>query len=137
MGFKETGRYCPYCRRNVLARQETPNHVLHFLIAFFTCGLWLIVWLLLTAMQDPWRCPTCGQNTLPDEAAANAPAVEPRRALTPAEVARSRAVDKRAIVIILSVVGALVLIMAIALFVAWRAMAERGSLPRSEILTVA
>ena len=30
-----------------LVKGDPINHVLHFLISFFTCGLWLIVWLVM------------------------------------------------------------------------------------------
>jgi competence CoiA-like predicted nuclease len=58
---QETQGYCPTCQRNVLARHQGVNHILHFLVSFFTCGLWLIVWLVLAqrAHNAPWFCPTC------------------------------------------------------------------------------
>ncbi|PSR57575.1 hypothetical protein C8259_34405 [Nocardia nova] len=32
-----------------------PNHILHLLISFFTCGLWLPVWLLLAMTSHTSR----------------------------------------------------------------------------------
>ena len=39
-----------------------PNHLLHFIITFFTCGLWIIPWVLIAVEAEfrPFRCPTCG-----------------------------------------------------------------------------
>lgn len=67
MAYRETGRYCPTCERQVLAKQETPNHVLHFLITFFTCGLWGLMWIIIAIANatEPWKCPTCGSATRP------------------------------------------------------------------------
>jgi hypothetical protein len=63
MSFKEKSAFCSACNRQVLVRKQTPNHVLHFLIALFTCGLWLIVWLLIGAKKsgDSWLCTSCGR----------------------------------------------------------------------------
>ena len=62
MATEEWETYCPQCRRVVLGRRDKPNHILHFLITFFTCGLWAIVWIYLGifAESKPFRCPTCG-----------------------------------------------------------------------------
>jgi hypothetical protein len=53
---------CAYCQRPVLGRREGVNHVLHAIISIFSCGLWLIVWLVLV-LSDPsneYACPNCG-----------------------------------------------------------------------------
>lgn len=65
MGFTESSRYCRLCKRQVLVRQETPNHTVHVLITLLSCGLWGIVWLALTlmALGNPWRCSNCGSPT--------------------------------------------------------------------------
>lgn len=68
MGTEEWQTYCPSCRRVTLGRRDTPNHVLHFLISFLTCGLWLFVWVAVTlaAHWRPYLCTSCGtpgQNT--------------------------------------------------------------------------
>lgn len=54
--------WCPNCQKLVMGVRERPNHLLHFLIAFFTCGLWVIPWILFTIVADrsPYRCSTCG-----------------------------------------------------------------------------
>lgn len=59
---KEQPGYCRMCNRQVLGQKETPNHVLHFLVTCFTCGLWGVVWAILTLAMGsgPFRCPTCG-----------------------------------------------------------------------------
>jgi hypothetical protein len=66
MASKEASRYCLYCGRWVLARQEQPNHVLHALLTIFTCCLWAAVWLFIlinAENNNPWLCPTCGGPT--------------------------------------------------------------------------
>ncbi len=64
MGFKEGTGYCNVCHRQVLARAETPNHILHFLITIFTCGLWVIPWILLSLTSNNYRCTNCGSNRI-------------------------------------------------------------------------
>ena len=46
----------------MLGRRERPNHTLHFIITFCTCGLWVIVWIILTiaARNNPYLCTVCG-----------------------------------------------------------------------------
>lgn len=41
----------------ILASGQRPNHLLHFFITFFTCGLWAIVWIFLsiTNRERRWR----------------------------------------------------------------------------------
>lgn len=64
MGFTESSGYCAYCQRQVLARQQTPNHILHCLITLFSCGAWAIVWLLITLFSsNPVLCTVCGRPT--------------------------------------------------------------------------
>ena len=60
MGFKEDAAYCPQCGRQVLAKQETPSHILHLLLTIFTGGLWIIVWIAVSVRDRPWRCSQCG-----------------------------------------------------------------------------
>lgn len=62
MATSENQALCETCSRTVLGRKTTPNHLLHFLVAFFTCGLWVIPWfgLTLAASFRPYLCPTCG-----------------------------------------------------------------------------
>ena len=60
MTFIEQGLQCATCGRQTLHRQQRPNHVLHFLIAFFTCGLWVIPWIVMSMGSEPWLCTQCG-----------------------------------------------------------------------------
>jgi hypothetical protein len=61
MAVKQTGRYCPMCERNVMATGTTPNHLLHFFLSLFTCGLWLPVWILVAVGTiGGYRCTKCG-----------------------------------------------------------------------------
>lgn len=56
---KELGLECVQCGRQTLHRQVGGvNHVLHFLITFFTCGLWVIPWIFMSINQDsePYVC---------------------------------------------------------------------------------
>ena len=62
MATEEWQTYCPRCRAVVLVRRDIPNHLLHFIITFFTCRLWIIPWIIIgvEAPYRPFRCPTCG-----------------------------------------------------------------------------
>ena len=64
MPIQEASAICPL-HGPVLGRREAPNHVLHFLITFFTCGLWGIVWLLTSLSRGDYACPTCGSKVAP------------------------------------------------------------------------
>ena len=79
MGFTESSRYCPNCKRKVLVRQETPNHTVHVLLTLFSCGLWGFVWLLITlmALGNPWRCTICGSSTASATASSSGNALHP------------------------------------------------------------
>lgn len=39
----------------VLVFGRRPNHILHFLIGFLTCGVWWVVWLILAMTQNERR----------------------------------------------------------------------------------
>lgn len=60
----ERQRYCPRCRRTVLAREAQFNALGHGFLCVLTCFLWLplaliaVVWHGLTA--GGYRCPRCG-----------------------------------------------------------------------------
>lgn len=59
--MKMSGRYCGYCNTRVLAQKQAPNHVLHLLLTFTSCGLWSLIWLLLAAASyGRYKCPRCG-----------------------------------------------------------------------------
>ena len=62
MGVSEWQTYCPNCNRVVLGRKKTPNHILHFLVTFLTCGFWVIPWVIfaLSSSSEPYRCTSCG-----------------------------------------------------------------------------
>ncbi len=63
MGIEKQRRLCVEENRMVLAERETPNHVLHLLMSVVTLGLWLFVWLALSIVPNPYRCPSCGGRT--------------------------------------------------------------------------
>lgn len=48
-----------------MAEKQAPNHVLHLLLSIVTLGLWVPVWILLTAAAgfSPFYCPTCAART--------------------------------------------------------------------------
>lgn len=57
------GLDCKQCgRKTVHERSEKVNHILHFLLTFFTCGLWGIVWAILgiDSARSPYQCSQCG-----------------------------------------------------------------------------
>jgi ribosomal protein S27AE len=64
MAFEETQKFCPSCGRNVLARRKGTNHILHFLITFLTCGIWLLFWAGSSVKFGGWLCSQCGSNAL-------------------------------------------------------------------------
>lgn len=65
MGIVKARRYCPEDDRMVLAEKQTPNHVLHLLLAIVTVGLWLPIWILISVASEfgSYRCPECGGST--------------------------------------------------------------------------
>ncbi|KRE00066.1 hypothetical protein ASE63_08160 [Bosea sp. Root381] len=67
MGEKTERAYCRTCEAPVLATKQKPAHVLHLLLTLVTLGVWLIVWIVLTliASMKSYRCPTCGDRTVP------------------------------------------------------------------------
>jgi hypothetical protein len=61
MSQKQTSRYCTHCETRTLATGNKPNHLLHFVLSFFTCGFWLFVWLLVAVSSvGGYRCVKCG-----------------------------------------------------------------------------
>jgi hypothetical protein len=66
MANVRTGRYCSYCDAMVTATQRQPNHILHLLLAVFTLGLWLPVWLFI-AIASGWEPLPMQQLRRPDE----------------------------------------------------------------------
>lgn len=71
IAMPQTSNYCVYCdrRRLFVADNKSPDHVLHLVITFLVCGLWLPVWIFLavTACSPRYRCSDCGNSkpTLP------------------------------------------------------------------------
>lgn len=65
MASIETGRYCPRCNDQVLARRVAPTHIVHAVVTMFTFGLWALVWIDLSmrAKHKPWLCTRCGSET--------------------------------------------------------------------------
>lgn len=61
--MSQASRYCAHCDRKVLAQRDGPNHGLHLVMTLCTCGMWLLVWLLMCVMPRPWRCSQCGSKT--------------------------------------------------------------------------
>lgn len=62
MGQSNVQRICPRCRTHVLAVRQTPNHAIHAVVSLFTCGFWLIVWIILAIVSasSTYRCSQCG-----------------------------------------------------------------------------
>ena len=60
--MKHKSGYCSICDRRVYATGRAPNHILHFVLGFFTGGLWwLFVWLPLCVFTvGNHRCTRCG-----------------------------------------------------------------------------
>lgn len=60
MGIKTAGRFCKQCSANVLAQCQRPNHILHLLLTLLTAGLWVIVWIIVSARVEEYHCTRCG-----------------------------------------------------------------------------
>jgi hypothetical protein len=56
--------FCSHCGKYVPVSKNTPNHTLHFLVSLFSCGLWVIPWVLISAFNGSakWRCNHCGSS---------------------------------------------------------------------------
>jgi len=60
MPLRAANGWCPKCHDWRLGYQNAPNHLIHLIITFFLCGLWLPIWLLIClANRDPY-CSICG-----------------------------------------------------------------------------
>jgi len=65
--------FCPYCRQRRLHIRlvKRSSASLHLLLTLFTCGWWLLVWLLcdvangLANRAEPYRCAVCGAGNVP------------------------------------------------------------------------
>ena len=53
---------CQRCNRWVVASRQSPNHILHLILAVLTGGLWIIPWLCITGVANGkgFRCQVCG-----------------------------------------------------------------------------
>lgn len=61
MGVKQTGRYCPICKKHVMATGTTPNHLLHFFLCLFALFLWVPIWILVIVSKvGAYRCASSG-----------------------------------------------------------------------------
>jgi hypothetical protein len=60
--MKTASANCPVCNKTVRAFKNEANHLIHGLTTVFTCGLWVIVWIIaaINAGKAPWRCQICG-----------------------------------------------------------------------------
>lgn len=56
----ECQSFCTRCNRHVLARNDEPNHGLHFVLSFLFCP-WLLAWVIMTLLSGPFLCTRCGQ----------------------------------------------------------------------------
>jgi hypothetical protein len=62
MAEEKKRKYCKDCEQKVLAVRPGTNHVLHLLLTICTAGLWLIIWVLVSAKIGGWKCPICGRS---------------------------------------------------------------------------
>lgn len=61
-------QYCPKCKEWKLAHKSELGcgfHIVNIIIVFFTGGIWLLPYLLLSAcaLGIPYKCPDCGADT--------------------------------------------------------------------------
>lgn len=61
MSIEHSSKYCPHCKQRVLVVRPGANHIVHLLLTFLTCGLWLIVWILVAIRIGNWSCEQCGK----------------------------------------------------------------------------
>jgi hypothetical protein len=61
MPIEQKQDYCAACGTNTLFQRSTPHHLIHVLVTVFSCGLWLIPWMIFAWVHDSaYRCQTCG-----------------------------------------------------------------------------
>jgi len=60
MAYEQQIFTCPVCRQPTAHTRKEVNHILHLLISFLLCGLWIPVWILLSLVRDRWQCQQCG-----------------------------------------------------------------------------
>ena len=61
MALEQIPRYCPTCRKQVIAIRAGTNHMVHLLLTLLTGGIWLIIWLLAAIKIGGWKCMHCGR----------------------------------------------------------------------------
>jgi competence CoiA-like predicted nuclease len=63
-GVIERRRYCPQCKKNVLAREAAFDNTTHAGLTLVTCGLWLPLALVAAVWhafaRGGYYCPACG-----------------------------------------------------------------------------
>jgi len=66
MKIRQTGKFCNYCNKNVLASKEQfgGEYTGMLIVGIFTCGItWLLIpFMIIIDILKPWRCQTCGSN---------------------------------------------------------------------------
>ena len=60
MADEQSLQYCTTCNQNTLHARPSTNHILHFLITFFSCFLWIPIWYISALKIGGWRCQQCG-----------------------------------------------------------------------------
>lgn len=64
MAEQHTSAWCPHCKARVLAvAPDDRFHVGQGVLTFFTCGLWLPIWVLTglgRLLTKRYRCTRCG-----------------------------------------------------------------------------
>lgn len=60
---QQVQRYCLVCGKKTLHQREVFSTSLGFILTVITCGLFLILWLIIgfCEMFKPWRCQVCGK----------------------------------------------------------------------------
>lgn len=53
-------KHCKNCGKETEHFKNRPNHILHLILMCCSCGLWGIVWVLVSASSS-WKCRTCGK----------------------------------------------------------------------------
>lgn len=58
--MEQISKYCRYCKQHTIHQRQGVNHILHLLITVLTCGLWVIIWVLLIWFNiGGWHCRKC------------------------------------------------------------------------------
>jgi hypothetical protein len=61
--IKTAERFCPHCRRLVIAQQERPEHPWEYSLKLGGVE-WLMAWFVLVWEMHCWRCLFCGSPTI-------------------------------------------------------------------------